>query len=64
MQADEQTPISTALHPPKVWERLIKFIPFLVMPSENFFHHMNNIHQNLFFMTEEKSNGEQAFLDT
>ena len=31
---------------------------------ENFFHHINNFHQNIKFTMEEESNGELAFLDT
>ena len=31
---------------------------------ENFFHHINNFHQNIKFSMEEKSNGELALLDT
>ena len=31
---------------------------------ENFFHHINNLHQNIKFIMEEESNGELAFLDT
>ena len=31
---------------------------------ENFFHHINNLHQNIKFTIEEESNGELAFLDT
>ena len=31
---------------------------------ENFFHHINNLHQNIKFTTEEESNGELAFLET
>ena len=30
----------------------------------NFFHHINNLHQNIKFTMEEESNGELAFLDT
>ena len=30
---------------------------------ENFFHHINNPHQNIEFTMEEESNGELAFLD-
>ena len=31
---------------------------------ENFFHHIDNLHQNIKFNTEKESNGELAFLDT
>ena len=31
---------------------------------ENFFHHINNLHQNIKFTVEEKSNEDLAFLDT
>ena len=31
---------------------------------ENFFHHINNLHQNIKFTVEEESNGERAFFDT
>ena len=31
---------------------------------EKFFHHINNLHQNIKFTMEEESNGELAFLDT
>ena len=31
---------------------------------ENFFHYINNLHQNIKFTMEEESNGELAFLDT
>ena len=34
------------------------------MHWENFFQHINNLHQNIKFPTEEESNGELAFLDT
>ena len=54
IQAHEQTAISTALHPPKVWERFV----------ENFYFHINNLHQNVKFTMEEESNGEIAFLNT
>ena len=30
---------------------------------EKFFHHINNLHQNIKFTTEEENNGELAFLD-
>ena len=31
---------------------------------ENFFYHINNLHQDIKFTMEEESNGELAFLDT
>ena len=66
MQAHERTAISTTLHPPKVWERFVDGVYSILkrMHLENFFHHINNLHQNIKFTTEEESNGELAFLDT
>ena len=40
---------------------------FLILkctPLENFFYHINNLHQNIKFTMKEESNGELAFLDT
>ena len=34
------------------------------MHLENFFHHINNLHQNIKLTIEEETNGELAFLDT
>ena len=66
MQADESTAISMALHPPKFWERFADDVYSTVKNTylENFFHHINNLHQNIKFTMEEESNGELAFLDT
>ena len=66
MQAHESTAISTALHPPKAWERFVDDVYSIVKRThlENFFHHINNLHQNIRFIMEEESNGELAFLDT
>ena len=66
MQAYECTAISTALHPPKVWERFVDDVYSILKRThlENFFHHINNLHQNIKFTMEEESNGELAFLDT
>ena len=66
MQAHESTAISTALHPPKVWERFVDDVYSIVKRTqlENFFHHIKNLHQNIKFTMEEESNGELAFLDT
>ena len=66
MQAYERTAISTALHPPKVWERFVYDVSFIVKRThlENFFHHINNFRQNIRFTMEEESNGELALLET
>ena len=34
------------------------------MHLENFFHHINNLHQNIKITMDKASNGELAFLDT
>ena len=63
MQSHEDTATSTALHPPKVWERFIDDIYSVLKRThlENFSHHVNNLHQNIKFSMEEESNGELAF---
>ena len=47
-QAYERTAITTALHPPKVWERFVDDVYSIVQRThmENFFHHINNLHQS------------------
>ena len=64
--AYERTAITTALHPPKVWQRFVDDVYSIFKRThlENFFHHINNLHQNIKFTMEEESNGELAFLDT
>ena len=66
MHAHEQTAISTALHPPKVWERFVDDIYSILKHTqlENFFNYIKNFHQNIKFIMEEERNGELAFLDT
>ena len=66
MQAYERTAITTAMHPPKVWERFVDDVYSILKRThlENFFHHINNLHQNIKFAMEEESNGELALLDT
>ena len=50
----------------QVWERFVDGVYSIVKRThlENFFHHINNLHQNIKFTMEEESNGELAFLDT
>ena len=63
MQAHERTAISTALHPTKVWERFVDDVFSILKRAhlENFFCHINNLHQNIKFTMKEESNGELAF---
>ena len=66
IQAYERTAITTALHPPKVWERFVDDVYSILKRTYlgNFFHHINDLHQNIKLTMEEESNGELAFLDT
>ena len=66
IQAHEKTLISTALHPPRVSEQFVDNVYSFLKCNhlENFFHHFNNLHQNIKFTMGEESNGELAFLDT
>ena len=66
IQTHEHTAISIALHAPKVWERFADDVYSVLksMHLENFFHRINNLHQNNKFTMEEESNGELAFLET
>ena len=65
MQTYERTVITTALYPPKVWKRFVDDVYSILKRThlEKFFHHINNLHQNIKFTMEEESNGELAFLD-
>ena len=66
MQAYERTATTTALHPPKVWERFVDDVYSILKRThlKNVFHHINNLHQNIKFTMEEESNVELVFLDT
>ena len=66
MQAHEQTGISTALYFPKVWERIVNDVYFILKRTllKNFFHHIGNLHQDINFTMKEESNGKLAFLHT
>ena len=56
MQAHENTATSTALHPPKVWGQFVDDVYSILKHTqlENFFHHLNNLHQNIKFTKEEQ----------
>ena len=64
MQAHESTAISAALHPPKVWERFVDDVYSIIKRTqlENFFHHINNLHQNIKFTMEEEMDIRKALL--
>lgn len=66
IQDHEQTTISTALHPPKVWQQFVDDFYFVLKCNhiKNFFNHYSNLHQNITFTMEEKNDGETAFLNT
>ena len=66
MQAYECTAITTALHLPKVWEQFVDDVYSILKRThlENFFHHINNLHQNITFTMEEEINRELVVLDT
>ena len=56
MQAYERTALTMALHPPKVWEQFVDDVYFILkqMHLENFFHHINNLHQKLSLLWRKK----------
>ena len=66
LQAYENTAITTALHPPKIWERFVDDVYSILKRThfEYIFHHINKLYQNIKFTMDEESNGELAFLDT
>ena len=55
-----------ALHPSKIWIRYVNDVYFIFKRTQlkNFFHPINNLHQNIKFNMEEESNREQVFPDT
>ena len=65
MQALERTAISMALNPLKVWEQFFDKVYSILKQThlENFFQHINNLHQNIKCTIEEENNGVLAFLD-
>ena len=53
MQAYERTAVTTAMRPPKVWERFVDDVYSILKRShlDNFFHRINNL-QNIKFTME------------
>ena len=66
IQVYERSAITKVLHPPKYCKRFVDDVYYILQRTHLniFFHHINNLHQNLKFSMEEESNGELAFLDT
>ena len=66
MQAHKEIKISRALHPPKVWEQFVNKVYSILKHThfEIFFHHINNVNENINFTMEEESNEKLAFFDT
>ena len=56
MQDYEGTAITTVLHPPKVWQRFADDVYSILKGThlENFFHHFNNLYQNIKFCYGER----------
>ena len=61
MQAFERTAITTALHPPKVWEQFVDDVYSILKRThlKNFFHNINNLHQNIKFTIEEEMENQR-----
>ena len=62
MQAHGEVAVSTTLHLPRAWDADYSILKQTNL--ENFFHHISNLHQNINFTMEEKTNEELAFLKT
>ena len=59
MQAHERTAISATLHSQKVWKQYFDDVYSILKRThlQNFFHHINNLHQNIKLSLEEGSTG-------
>ena len=60
------TAISMALNPPKVWEQFVDdvYSHLKCTHLENFFHHINSLHQNIKFTMGKEINRELVCIDT
>ena len=58
MQVHESTAISWALHSPEVWEQFVDDVYYILkrVHLENFFHDINNLHQNIKLTVKKESN--------
>ena len=66
MQSSETTAITTADHPPEVWERHVYYVFSIVHKSylQELLEHINNLHPQTQFTKEEENNSSLPFLDT
>ena len=66
MQSLETTAITTADHPPKIWEHHVDDVFSIVHKAylQELLEHINNLHPQTQFTKEEESNSSLPFLDT
>ena len=66
MQSLETTAITTAYHPPKVWERHVDDLFSIVHKTclQELLEHINNLHSQTQFTNEEENNSSLPFFDT
>ena len=66
IQSLETTAITTADHPPKIWERHVDDVFSIVHKAylQELLEHINNLHPQTQFTKEEESNSSPPFLDT
>ena len=66
IQSLETTAITTAGHPPKVWERHVDEVFSIVNKTylEELLEHISNLHPQTQFTKEEENNSSLPFLDT
>ena len=66
MQSLETTAITTADHPPKIWERYLDDVFSIIHKAylQELLEHINNLHPQTQFTKEEESNSSLPFLDT
>ena len=66
MQALEMTAITTADHPPKIWERDVDDVFSVIQLNylQELLHHINSLHPQTQFTKEEEQDSILPFLDT
>ena len=66
MQALEMTAITTADHPPKIWERHVDDVFSVIQRTylQELLHHINSLHPQTQFIKEQEQDSILPFLDT